>query len=179
MLLDEHNEYVSALNFADSDKMLVAGYMDGYMLLIDTADVAKYKKIFIDSTVKKPDENLDPGNTVRFFVNPFVKIYHIARYKTATSFADVDEFMTSHSDGTVKTWRVADGHVSELKSYLCKISLIFNCVVFNMPVTCVNSSFDFTKMVASCKDHSSLIWNPAYNQEVQYSLVGHKDIVVY
>jgi WD40 repeat protein len=48
-----------------------------------------------------------------------------------------------------------------------------------MPVTCVNSSYDLERFVASSKDHSAIVWDVNQEEdEILYSLVGHKDIVV-
>jgi hypothetical protein len=46
------------------DKFIIAGYLDGYLLLIDTNDVQNFKKVLVTSDLKKVEENLDPGNTV-------------------------------------------------------------------------------------------------------------------
>lgn len=105
-----------------------------------------------------------------------MQIYDISRFKHPSLKADIDQFMTSHSDGTVKIWNLIGNEVSEDKSFLCNTALIK--LVFGQPVTSINSSFDGTKLVASGKDHSALIWCPEYDQEILYSLVGHKDIVV-
>jgi WD40 repeat protein len=48
---------------------------------------------------------------------------------------------------------------------------------FNYPVTSVNSSFDDQMLTASSKDHMTLVWNSSEENKVNYTLVGHSDIV--
>lgn len=68
---DQHNEFVYSLNFINSDKHLVTGFIDGYMLLIDTNNIEAHTKYFIPK--KKNiiygivDENSqEEGNSVIF-----------------------------------------------------------------------------------------------------------------
>lgn len=48
---------------------------------------------------------------------------------------------------------------------------------FTEPVTSVNSSFDDQMLIASGKDHSALVWESSMDNKINYSLVGHTDIV--
>jgi WD40 repeat protein len=48
---------------------------------------------------------------------------------------------------------------------------------FNYPVTCVNSSFDNSHLVASCKDHTAAIWNTDSNRKLDYLLCGSLDVI--
>jgi hypothetical protein len=61
---DEHNAYVSAVEFTEFDKYLVAGYLGGYILLIDINNVDAYKKKEVPFEVSIPEENQDKSNTV-------------------------------------------------------------------------------------------------------------------
>lgn len=63
--IDEYQEYVSALNYVYKDKYLVAGYIDGYMVLLNNSNLSDFKKVRVGFETKQPDVNLDPGNTVR------------------------------------------------------------------------------------------------------------------
>jgi WD40 repeat protein len=49
---DQHNEFVYSINFVDYDKHLVTGFIDGYMLLIDTNNIQEHKKYFIPKKEK-------------------------------------------------------------------------------------------------------------------------------
>ena len=48
---------------------------------------------------------------------------------------------------------------------------------FNSAVTSVNSSFDDSLIIAGSKDHSALVWDSNQNQKINYSLIGHTDVV--
>ena len=65
-------------------------------------------------------------------------------------------------------WKYEDG---ELKNEPFKYNY------FTAPVTCVNSSFDDQMLIAGSKDHSALVWRTSEENKVDYSLIGHSDII--
>lgn len=79
-----------------------------------------------------------------------------------------DEFMTTHSDGSIRLWQMEEDNAKQL----CEFPY------FTSPATCVNSSPDDKRLIASSKDHSALIWNRSEMKKIEYSLVGHHDVVV-
>ena len=154
---DQHQDFIYAVNFIENDKYVVTGFIDGYILIVETADVTKYKKHFIPKEVNYntiEENNLDPGNTV----------YHISKFK---NLKNDNEILTSHSDGSINTWLINAGNM-ELKNKVA---------YFNEPVTSVNTSYDDLGMIASCKDHSAMVWRIDQTDKIDYSLVGHSDIV--
>ena len=48
---------------------------------------------------------------------------------------------------------------------------------FNYPSTCVNSSYDDQYLISSSKDHSALVWQFKEDDKLEWSLVGHSDVV--
>lgn len=152
---EEHHDFVYSVNFIENDKYIVIGIIDGNVLISEISDVTKSFKHFIprDETYNI-DENKTLGNTV----------YHIGKFKNSKN---DNEIMTSHSDGSISTWIVNSG----------EMALQNKVTYFNSPVTCVNSSYDDLNLIASCKDHSAVIWKNGQINKLDYSLVGHSDVV--
>ncbi len=61
-----------SLNFIDYDKYLVSGFIDGYMLVVDTKDINNHKKYFIpnNALVNDEDSNIkySSGLSVKFII---------------------------------------------------------------------------------------------------------------
>jgi WD40 repeat protein len=44
---DQHKEFIFSVNFLDYDKCIVSGFIDGYIILVDSNDIQNYKKYSI------------------------------------------------------------------------------------------------------------------------------------
>jgi WD40 repeat protein len=45
------------------------------------------------------------------------------------------------------------------------------------PTTCCNSSYDDKNLISSSKDHSAIVWRFNEDDKIEWSLVGHTDVV--
>ncbi len=149
------DDFIYCLNFIDSDKSIITGYMDGTILIAKINDDNPDSKITIDI---KPNYI----NSWKEELNYSKSVYSLNRFNN-----EEEKIILSHSDGSVRIYDIKEKKLVSDKEFY----------YFTSPVTCANVSMDDSLIVACGKDRTAEIWNPKVLHEIKYTLAGHRGII--